>query len=305
MSEKSETPTDDDHTLPPDQPIPSAELSQYTLSRDEHDEAEIADYVNGQCRGEEFVQHLELVKTEFVLGRQYDVWDVHTDKQRWWVLTNLTNLYPQEHFPSLDYTLSFHIGLMQRLMARQERESEFEPDPFEEVYRRLSEAADQIVRAVQAEEFQSIGMRLREGLIALIDIVKRVLNPKAEGELPKSADVVGGSNAIINHACPGKSNKALRQYLKSTVEKTWQLVNWLTHDRDANKVSAIMASEAVGLLVGHYVQLTMRDRIDLVDECPNCASRDVKQYFDPLIGVDGDYYQRCRSCGWSTHPNSE
>jgi hypothetical protein len=76
----------------------------------------------------------ERVKTEYVTGERYDAWDVHTDKQRWWVLTNLTNLYPQAQFQSLDYTLSFHIGLMHRLRTRQQRERGHEPDAFEEVY---------------------------------------------------------------------------------------------------------------------------------------------------------------------------
>ncbi len=48
------------------------------------------------------------------MGRDHDVWDVHTDKDRWWVVTNPTNLYSQTLMPSLDYTLSFDVGLMAR-----------------------------------------------------------------------------------------------------------------------------------------------------------------------------------------------
>jgi hypothetical protein len=98
------------HTFPPDQPLPPDALATYTLGHDVHEEAEIADYVNGQCRGDETVQYVERIKAEYVSGQRFDAWDVHTDKQRRWVLTNLTNLYPQAQFPSLDYTLSFHIG---------------------------------------------------------------------------------------------------------------------------------------------------------------------------------------------------
>ena len=69
---------------------PPDALGRYTLGHDVHDEAQIADYVNIECSGDETVQHVELIKTEFVSGQRFDAWDVQTDKQRWWVLTNLT-----------------------------------------------------------------------------------------------------------------------------------------------------------------------------------------------------------------------
>lgn len=74
--------------------------------------------------------HAEKVASERVFGREYDVWDVHTDKERRWVVTNPTNLYSQTLMPSLDHTLSFHIGLMARVAAHRgpdgtEAEQEF------------------------------------------------------------------------------------------------------------------------------------------------------------------------------------
>ena len=38
-------------------------------------------------------ENYEKVKQEVVLGEMYEIWDVITDKNRWWVITNLTNLY--------------------------------------------------------------------------------------------------------------------------------------------------------------------------------------------------------------------
>jgi len=69
-----------------------------------------------ECDGEKVV-HLERVASESVLGTKYDVWDVHTDKGRWWVITEPTNLYSQTDFPSMDNVLTFHIGLMSRASA--------------------------------------------------------------------------------------------------------------------------------------------------------------------------------------------
>jgi hypothetical protein len=39
------------------------------------------------ARGEEKVLHAEKVAHERAMGRDHDVWDVHTDKDRWWVVT--------------------------------------------------------------------------------------------------------------------------------------------------------------------------------------------------------------------------
>lgn len=46
----------------------------------------------GQRRGKGAARR-ELV-SERVFGCEYDVWDVHTDKERWWV-TSPTNFYSQ------------------------------------------------------------------------------------------------------------------------------------------------------------------------------------------------------------------
>ena len=91
------------------------------------EEAEIASYFECQSskdpQGPATVEHLELVKSEYVSGQEYKVWDVHATDGRWWVVTNPTNLYSQEHIPSLDFVLSFHVGLMARVQSREWRES--------------------------------------------------------------------------------------------------------------------------------------------------------------------------------------
>src|SRR5215467_9949802 len=84
-------------------PAPPGEkrfLGSYTLNN-RADEQRIREYVEWQARDER-VEHAEQVKTERLLGRIYDCWDVHTNKGRWWVITSPTNLYSQQHFPSLD-----------------------------------------------------------------------------------------------------------------------------------------------------------------------------------------------------------
>ena len=210
-------------------------MGRYSPDRDYFAEKDIADYVSGQA-SDEIVQNVEKINTEYVLGLSYEMWDVTTDKDRWWVITSPTNLYSQRHFPSLDYTLSFHVGLMMRVGSRAERAGEPDPTPFDEVYRRQNQSTDLLERAIEAVDFQAVGMQLRECLISLVGVARRrVAIPNPE-ERPKDSDVVGWNRQIVGQLCPGDKNDELRNYLKSIVEKAWPLVNWLTHHRNATRL---------------------------------------------------------------------
>ena len=66
---------------------PSAsEARSFTLSNPTSKRA-IADYVESQARSEK-VQHAEKVKSEHLFDRDYDCWDVHTQRDRYWVITS-------------------------------------------------------------------------------------------------------------------------------------------------------------------------------------------------------------------------
>jgi hypothetical protein len=282
-------------------PIPAGELSRYSVEGDPHAEMDIANYVRGQAP-DETVQHVERVKREVVLGERYDIWDVTTDKERWWVLTNLTNLYSQRHFPSLDYTLSFHIGLMARLRSRSDRVDGSDPTPFDEVFRRVDQAERRLERAVESDEYQAVGMHLRESLLSLIDAMKRRVALPSTIERPQEANFVSWSEILMDQLCAGGSNKELRQHLKNVAKETWQLVNWLTHDRSANATAASIAIHSCQTTIGHFVQILERSRIDKTERCPVCKSRDVRTHFDVSIEPDGDYYLSCGVCAWTNGP---
>lgn len=291
-----------DCVLPPDHPLPARELSQYSVNPDPHSENDIANYVHGQAR-DETVQHVEKIKEEFVLGDKYEIWDVVTNKNRWWVITNLTNLYSQKHFPSLDYTLSFHIGLMMRIRSRPENASSDDPSPFDEVFRRQEQAKARNDRAVEAEDYQTVGMHLRESLLSLVAALRRRVQLPAEIERPQDANFVAWSAVLMDQLCGGGSNKELRQHLKNMAKETWQLVNWLTHDRNASDIASTIAIHSCDTVVGHFVQILMRERTGNTQECPLCKSRNIRTHFDIGIEPDGDYYMTCGVCDWSNHPD--
>jgi hypothetical protein len=74
------------------------------------EEHAIIEYVNDQAPDLK-VEFLQKVHVENVLSHQHAVWGVHTNVDRWWVITNPTNLYCQVQFPNMDLAVTFHVGL--------------------------------------------------------------------------------------------------------------------------------------------------------------------------------------------------
>ena len=244
------------------------------------------------------------MKEEVVIGDLYEIWDVVTDKNRWWVVTNPTNLYSQKHFPSLDYTLSFHIGLMMRVRSRPEGARSDDPSPFDEVFRRQEQAKNRFDTAVEAEDYQVVGMQLRECLISLVAALRRRVVVDLARERPQDANFVEWAEILMDELCHGSSNKELRHYLKGKAKHAWQLVNWITHDRDADKTASFIAIQGCDTVVGHFVQILERERAARTGECPVCKSRKIRTHFDSSLGPDGEYYSTCGMCEWSSHSGS-
>ncbi len=154
-------------------PASIAAIQKVALKEPDHQRGEITDYVEWQLNKGAATQykvvHLERMKSEVVFGTEYVAWDVHTDEPgRWWVITRPTNLYSQHEFPSLDYTLSFHVGVMARVGARDaKRAPPSRKDRLRSTWRRWETATDALDLAREAEDFQAVGMRCRETLVSL------------------------------------------------------------------------------------------------------------------------------------------
>ncbi len=103
-------------------PVSESALKKAVLEQPEHEQRAVREYVELEAEGEK-VSHLEKLASESLLGRRLDAWDVRTNKDSYWVITSPTNLYSQELFPSLDYTISFHVGVTIRMMARGSRKA--------------------------------------------------------------------------------------------------------------------------------------------------------------------------------------
>ena len=208
-------------------PVPIGVLRESVLKRNDRQAESIREYVEWQSkRDKERVSHLEKVATEYVFERKLDVWDVRTNRSRYWVITNPTNLYSQKLFPSMDYTLSFHVGVTLRAWAMQKGAADDQQqDRLASAWRRWGQATDALDRADEADDFQAVGMRCRECLLAMIRaIAKPGIVPTGQ-DVPKAADFVHWSEFIADATASGPGAKELRGYLKAVGRAAWQLVS--------------------------------------------------------------------------------
>lgn len=298
MPKKSKTPC----TIPE---TPTIEAMQHVAFQEpDHERDEVAEYVEWQSNKSEkkkiSVTYLERIKSETVFGTEHVAWDVHTDEpSRWWVITGPTNLYSQELFPSLDYTFSLHVGLMARVSSRDaKRAPSRDGRRLRAAWRRWETATEALDNAKEAEDFQAVGMRCRETLVALVKSLQKAVVVPAGEDSPKAADVKGWFKYIALHYAPGSRNEHVRSYLRSTSAETWQIVSWLTHTSTAGLHEAQLALDATSSLLTITSRVVMKSEAQTPASCPTCGSYRIAAIFDPEIPRDPPYLSLCQLCGW-------
>ena len=113
--------------------------------------------------------------------------------------TEPTNLYRQDLFPSLDYTISFHAGVMARMMSqRGAGVPAAERRLLAAAWRRWEQAAEALDHSDEAEEFQAVAMRCRECLIALAKAFGSTAVMPPGTEAPRGADFLGVKVSIYS-----------------------------------------------------------------------------------------------------------
>lgn len=265
----------------------------------DHERRAVIDYWKGQSPEDADVTHAEKIAAERVYGRTHDVWDVHATDGRWWVITNPTNLYSQDQFPSMDYALSFHLGLMQRVMAKNQPNVDDEQEQrLARPWRLWVQAADALNEADEAEEFQAVGMRCRECLLALVrEAGTEDMVPPTQ-TAPKRGDFVHWAEFIADAVASGPAAARIRAYLRSTAKTTWELVQWLTHEQDATRLDAMIAVDATQNVLGQFGMAVVRFERGAPARCPQCSSYRLAGEYKPEAGTESAYVTFCEACGW-------
>lgn len=159
------------------------------------------------------VTFMQKVYSEGVLNTRHDVWDIHTNKDRWWVITGGTNLYSQQQFPSMDLALTFHIGLILRIPRTEDQQQDDQRlIPFGDVFEKMEEAGTAVTQAHNLADYQAVGVRCRETLLALIGAAQDAA--VWTDTPPKQADFRAWTEIICNDPClanPTRSAAARRK----------------------------------------------------------------------------------------------
>jgi hypothetical protein len=273
------------------------------LPATEEEKAEVIEYYLSQSPGAE-VSFLQKVYSEAIMGHRHNVWDVQANDGRWWVITNPTNLYSQAQFPNMDFAVTFHMGLCLRVPRTQrQRVSDRNIAPFALVLTKLHEASDALGQAQNTSDYQAIGMRCREALLAFVGAAQDVAEWTSEGTL-KRADFRAWSELICNVALAGADQKERRRLFKSLLAEAWVFANWLTHSQSATWHDAEAAETTVAHVLGLAMSLVIRHIRSVPEVCPDCGS----PHLSPEEGWREDLpeiaWERpiCADCGWTGKP---
>lgn len=274
------------------------------LSATEQETKEVVEYMTWQAP-ELAVELVQKVYSENVLHISHDVWDVHTDKDRWWVITEPMNLYSQEQFPNMDLALTFHVGLCLRI-PRSERQklSALPVEPFAESYRYLGEASDALTHAQEVADYQAIGVRCREALLAFAAAAQTVLPWTSADEPPKKADMKGWTDHICAVSMPGATHENRRHLFKTLLDTAWKFTNWLTHSKGSKWHDAEAGFSVTENAIGLATSAVIRHMRGVPDQCPACGSHRLspeRGYCDDVPDVKWER-PTCDKCGWVGEP---
>ena len=77
---------------------------------------------------------------------------------------------------------------------------------------------------------------------------------------------------IANAIAPGGSAEHVRGYLKTTAERCWRLVNWLTHANNATRNDAELALDATSHVINNYAASVLKSRIAAPERKETCRN---------------------------------
>lgn len=210
--------------------------------------------------------------------------------ERWWVITQMTNLYSQARFPNYDEAFSFHAGLMMRLWERDRVELEDEQaEQLGAAWRRLEAAREALNSAREAEDYQGIAIKCREALIAFgceHQNASWLTMPATPAAPPKAADFKGWAKLYAQALSTGR----MRRYLSEIAEKNWDVAVSLQHDANATVWDIEMLITATNHTFDMFTTAMVKFKRQPPRRCPKCGSY--------RLTVDGDISERDGAWGW-------
>jgi len=159
-------------------------------------------------------------------------------------------------------------------------------------------------QATDAEDYQAVGVRCRETLLALAREHTGAPWVPVQPTPPKTADFKGWLDLYAEALATGR----VRAYLKTLAERTWDLTVWLQHYTDATERDADLVLEATGHLLVIFMYAAARHEQGTMRRCPECDSYRVTEDLDVTEqnGVRGlTSNDVCLACGWTGESSFE
>ena len=267
----------------------------------EHEAKTIRSYVDSQTRDKnDRATTVQRVGGRRLRGHSHEFFDVWTESgSRWWVITDPLNLYSQQAFQTVEQAFTFHLGLSQILQERDRRDV---PDNDHEAvtpaWRRFVRAANAMNEASEAEDYQAVGIKCREALLALARQHVSDEWVPALADPPQAANFKGWLDVYAEVLIPARRP---RSYLKTLGEKTWDLTVWLQHYADAREWDAEMVLDATAHMINMLELAIVRHEDAPPRRCPQCDSYRLSSDGDIRTqdGEEGWWSQDvCSACGW-------
>jgi hypothetical protein len=165
----------------------------------------------------------------------------------------------------------------------------------------MSEASDALAHAQEVADYQAIGVRCREALLAFTNAAQTVMPWTADkATKPKRADF----KAWVDHFCSvsmaGATHEERRHLFKTLLSSAWRFSNWLTH----TKASRWFDAEAAASTTEHAISLgtsaVIRHMRGVPETCPACGSHKLspQRGFGPEFPETEWERPTCDKCEW-------
>jgi hypothetical protein len=145
-------------------------------------------------------------------------------------------------------------------------------DRLAAAFRLWEQAAKALDESSESEEVQAVGMRCRETLLTFIESVSDPAMVPTGTTVPQASNFEVWADIIAGHIAAGSRNERVRGYLKALADKTWKLVNWMTHTSNASRIEGTMAIDATHALLEAFGTALIRHERKTPERCGRCGS---------------------------------
>jgi len=210
-------------------------------------------------------------------------------------------MYSQDDFRTYEEALTYHVGLW--VMMTEQSRLDMPQDKRQVVagaWRRLQQAVEDMHASSESADFQAIGLKCRDALLAMVAQMIEEPLLKEPMELPKAGDVKSWAGLVAGAVSQGP----IRAYATAALYRAWDLTVWLQHHSRATEREADIVLSATRWALELFALLVDSERVGTPERCPKCGSYRLQESGEPERFEDGSFvwwtWRVCDGCGWQS-----